>query len=114
MATLRPDEYRGFICIDHRTAGKSITELLSKHIPIGYTLAAVRIYISNLTNTQKLLDYPIDVLLSGKLGYKKAEIRLSLADLLLSVTALQIDFTINDNDSGNIDWKDVDEIDTKE
>lgn len=109
--TKRLDEYKGTIAVDHQTAGKSIAQIIEPFISVdineGYIFSGIKIYITNGNITE---PYPVTIILGKKVDeewvYKKVVIQLSLKDLLLATTAIEIRFGQN-LENENINWDDI-------
>ena len=119
-STGRPDEYKGTIAIDHHTAGTTIENiinpLISSYIKEGYSFYGLKIYMGAILDFTGINDFPVYVILGRRLDedtweYKKVSKRVSIPELLLACTAIDIQFSSRtDFEQNNINWNNVEEI----
>ena len=121
--TGRPDEYKGTIAIDHHSAGATIMSivnpLIANYIEEGYSFYGMEIYMAHNYDAD-FENFPVHILIGRRLDeeiweYKKVSKQVSLREILLTCTALEIRFSSRtDFEQDNIDWNNIEEIEGDE
>lgn len=114
-STRRPDEYKGTIALDHRTAGNLFDDLLEENVgnfmQNGYRFVGARLDLGGPVDEISQDDITIDFILLSKDKLYSVSKNIKLSQFVYAFTRIVVQFTDRTTfEIDSLNWDSIEEI----